>query len=241
MFWRKKQAAGSSATTGATPTAGVKPSATKVEAPLKPKAEKPKVKKLPGPRQIPGLVEKHIIAEYKMDPELVRILKAVVHTRSTEEGVFNIRVFDESEALAKKIQVKDYTSLDEHPDLIIYEGWFDERSKRVELEEKKKISSDTTIFTEAEIRQKIEALSEPSSSLFFYQARGSAHGGPLGTGAAVIELNPNYLKKKGKKYNIYTADVVDMQPVGKGEKLFDSNKPKDIAKWVKDAHHKRMY
>jgi hypothetical protein len=230
MFWRKKQVA------GATQTAGVKPSAAKVEAALKPKVEK-----LPGPRQIPGLVEKHIIAEYKMDPELVRILKAVVRTRSTEEEVFNIRVFDESEALAKNIQVKDYISLDEHPDLIIYEGWFDEKSKRVELEEKKKVSSDTTIFTEAEIQQRIEALGEPDSSVFFYQAQGSAHGGPLGMGAAVVELNPNYLEKKGGKYNIYTADVVDMQPVGKGQKLFDSNKPKDIARWIKESHHKRMY
>ena len=236
MFWRKKQVVGSPATTGATATAGVKPSAIKVEAPLKPKVEK-----LPGPRQIPGLVEKHIIAEYKMDPELVRILKAVVRASSTEEAVFNIRVFDESEALAKKVQVTDYTSLDEHPDLIIYGGWFDEKSKRVELEEKKKVSSDTTIFTEAEIQQRIEALSKPGSSIFFYMARGPAHGGPLGMGAAVVELNPSYLEKKGEKYNIYTADVVDMQPVGKGQKLFDSNKPKDIARWVMNAHHKRMY
>ena len=236
MFWRRKQVAGSPATTGATATAGVKPSATKVEATLKPKVEK-----LPGPRQIPGLVEKHLIAEYKMDADLARILKAVVRASSTKEGVFNIRVFDESEALAKKIQVKDYTSVDEHPDLTIYEGWFDEKSRRVKLEEKKKISSDTTIFTEAEIQQRIEALSEPGSSAFFYMARGSTHGGPLGMGAAVVELNPNYPGKKGKKYNIYTADVVDMQPVGKGQKLFDSNKPKDIAHWIKEAHHKRMY
>jgi len=200
-----------------------------------------KVEKMPEPKQIPGLVEKHIIAEYKMDPDLTRILKAVVRASSTEEGVFNIRVFDESETLAKKIQVKDYTSLDNHPDLIIYEGWFDEKSKRVELEEKKKVSSDTTIFTEAEIQQRIEALSEPGSSVFFYIARGIAHGGPLGMGAAVVELNPSYPQKKGKKYNIYTADVVDMQPVGKGQKMFDSDKAKDITRWVKGAHHKRIY
>jgi len=240
MFWRKKQAAGSSATTGATATAEVKPSATKVEASLKPKAEKPKVEKLPEPRQIPGLVEKHLIAEYKMDPDLARILKGVIRASSTGEGVFNIRVFDESEALAKKIRVKDYTSLDQHPDLTIYEGWFDEKSRRVKLEERKKVSSDTPIFTEAVIQQRMEGLSEPGSSVFFYTARGSAHGGPLGMGAAVVELNPNY-PKKGKKYNIYTADVVDMQPVGKGQKLWDSNKSKDIARWIKEAHHKRMY
>jgi hypothetical protein len=236
MFWKKKQVAGPSVNAGAAATAEIKPPAKEIKV-----LPKPKVEKLSGPRPIPGLVEKHIIAEYKMAPELAHILKAVVRTSPTEEGVFNIRVFDESEALAKKIQVKNYTSLDEHPDLIIYEGRFDERSKRVELEEKKKISSDTTIFTEAEILQKIEALKEPGSSVFFYMARGGAHGGPLGMGAGVVELNPGYAEKKGRKYNIYTVDVVDMQPVGKGQKLFDSNAPRDIARWIKDAHHKRMY
>ena len=54
-------------------------------------------------------------------------------------------------------------------------------------------------------------------------------------GSAVIELNPNYPGTKQKKYNVYPTDVIDMQPVGKGQKLFDSDKTKDIARWVKEA------
>ncbi len=223
-------------------SAEVKPSATKVETSSQPKTENPKAEKLGGPKQMPILVEKYLTAEHKIDPDLAKLLKTVTRGSSTEATGLNIRIFDDSEAIAKKIQVKNYISLDEHPDLIIYEGWFDEKSKRVKLEEKKRISSDTTIFTEDEIRQKIEALSEPGSTVFFYMARGATHGGPLGMGATVIELNPSYNKeKKAKKYNVYTADVVDMQPVGKGQKLWDSDKPKDIAHWAKEAHHKRMY
>ncbi|MEI9478565.1 MAG: hypothetical protein WCO26_18630, partial [Deltaproteobacteria bacterium] len=139
------------------------------------------------------------------------------------------------------LQVKDYTSLYECPDLIIYEGWFDEGAKQVKLEEKKKVNWDTPIFTQAEIQQKIEALKEPGNTVFFYTARGGRHGGPLGMGAAVIELNPNYPGKKQRKYIAYTADVIDMQPVGKGDKIFDSDKPKDIAHWIKGAHNKREY
>jgi hypothetical protein len=196
--------------------------------------------KLSGPKEIPGPVQNYLVAERKIDPDLVKLLKAVERKSTTGAG-FNIRVFDDSEAIAKKVQVKDYTSLDECPDLIIYEGWFDEGAKQVKLEEKKKVNWDTPIFTQAEIQQKIEALSEPGSTVFFYTARGGKHGGPLGMGAAVIELNPNYPGKKQKKYIVYTADVIDMQPVGKGQKLFDSDKPKNIARWIKDAHHKRMY
>jgi hypothetical protein len=202
--------------------------------------EEEKKEKLSGPKEIPGPVRNYLAAERKMDPDLVKLLKAV-ERKSTTGATFNIRVFDDSEAIARKVQVKDYTSLDECPDLIIYEGWFDEGAKQVKLEEKKKVNWDTPIFTQAEIQQKIEAISEPGNTVFFYSARGGKHGGPLGMGAAVIELNPNYPGKKQKKYIVYTADVIDMQPVGKGNKLFDSDKPKDIARWVKETHHKRMY
>jgi hypothetical protein len=197
--------------------------------------------KLSGPREIPGPVQVYLATERKMDPDLVKLLKAVTRKSETGEAPLNIRVFDDSEAQASQVQVKDYTSLDEHPDLIIYEGSFDEKSKQVKLEEKKKVTWDTPIFTQAEIQQKIEALREPGELVFFYMASGSAHGGPLGMGAGVVELNPNYPGKKQKKYIIYVADVIDMKPVGKGQKLFDADKPKNIAGWVKNGHRKRMY
>jgi hypothetical protein len=196
--------------------------------------------KLTGPREIPASVQNYLVAESKLDSDLVKLLK-VVERKSATGATLNIRVFDNSEAIAKKVQVKDYTSLDECPDLIIYEGWFDEGAKQVKLEEKKKVNLDTPIFTQAEIQQKIEALSEPGSTVFFYMARGVKSGGPLGMGAAVVELNPNYPGKKQKKYIVYTADVLDMQPVGQGDKVFEIDKPKNIAGWVKEAHHKRMY
>lgn len=199
------------------------------------------VSKLPGPGDIPELVKRYLIAERKMDPDLARILKAVVRASSTEKGVFNIRIFDQAEAAVKKIAVENYTSLDEHPILIIYEGWFDEGSKRVKLEEKKKATYDVPLFTESEIREKIEALREPGSRVFFYQATGAASGGPLGRGAAVVELNPNYPGARQKKYIIYTADVDGMEPVGKGQKLWDSNEPEKIAGWISQAHHRRQY
>jgi len=203
--------------------------------------EEAKKEKLPGPKEVPGPVQNHLAAERKMDSEWLRFLKAVVRNSPKGERTFDMRIFDPAEAEAKKVQVKDYTSLDEYPDLIVYEGWFDEVSKKVELEEKKEVISDVPILTEGEIQQKIEGLSEPGSTVFFYMAKGPKRGGPLAMGAAVIELNPSYPGKKQKKYIVYTNDVIDMQPIGKGDKLFDSDKPKDIARWIKGAHHKRLY
>jgi len=56
-----------------------------------------------------------------------------------------------------------------------------------------------------------------------------------------VELNPNYPGRKAEKYIVCTTNVVGIEPVGKRQKLLDSDKPKEIAKWIKDAHHKRSY
>ena len=110
MFWKRKPAAGE---------------------PSKPKSEK-----LPGPKSIPELVGRHLITELKQDPDWVWNLKGVVRPRSEGKDAFDFRVFDETRVAAKEVKVKDYTSLDEHPDLVIYQGWFDKKSGTVQIEEK---------------------------------------------------------------------------------------------------------
>lgn len=200
-----------------------------------------KAEKLSGPKQLTAILEKQLTTEYKIDADLVKVLMVLVRKRENTEKAFYCRIYDPSEAEGKGLKIKDYTSLDTYPDLIFYEGWFDESAKQVELKEKRKLVTDVPLFTVDEIQQKIEALNEPGSTVFFYQARGPAYGGPLGRGAAVIEINPKYGDKKVKKYIISTANVVGTEPTGTKQKLMDSDKPKEIAKWVKDAHHKRMY
>ncbi|MBI2853553.1 MAG: hypothetical protein HYX87_01355 [Chloroflexi bacterium] len=194
-----------------------------------------------GPGEIPAPVQHYLISEKKMDAELVPLLRSVVGTDG--EAGRRMRIFDQADALARQIDIKDYSSLDQHPELVLYEGWFDDRSnsKDVKLEQKRETVYNVPIFSESEIRQKIEALDKQNNKVSFYMAAGSRHGGPLGMGAAVIELNPEYPGKKQKKYNIYLADVVDMCPVGNGDKLFNSDKPKEIPSWVKNGHRKRQY
>lgn len=207
----------------------------------KQEATKENVEKLLKPKSVTGLVSDHLIVQYKLEPDLIKNLKFVVRKSPNSEKAFDCRIFDPLDAESRNVEVKGYTSLDEQADLILYEGWFDEQSKRVELAEKKKWIYDGPFFTQEEIQQKIEKLSEPGSTVFFYQARGPAIGGPLGRGAAIAELNPNYPGKKEKKYILYTANVIGMEPVAEKNKLFDSDKPKDLAKWIKEAHTKRLY
>jgi len=204
------------------------------------KSEK-KGEKLEGPKEVPPPFQKYLVREKKLAPELAKLLRAVQRKRTSDGGRYDFRIFDEADAKARKMEVTDYASLDGCPDLILYEGWCDEGANQIMLEEKKKVNWDTQIFSQAEIQRQIEALREPGSRVFFYTNRGGKHGGPLGMGAVVVELNPGYPGRNEKKYNIFTADVIDMQPVDQGQKFFGSNNPKRIASWVKSLHDKRAF
>jgi hypothetical protein len=192
-----------------------------------------------GPRIPPVIVQQDLITAKKMDPDFAPLLKAV--TRKNGAAGSYIRLYDESDATARKIVVKNYSSLDEYPELVIYEGLFDEGAKKVELAEKNSFNWNANIYSEADVLKKIEELTQPGSSVFFFQARGPTLGGPLGKGASLVEINASYPGKGQHKYNIYSVDIIDLKPANKGEKLWGSDKPKEIAKWVIQGHHKRLY
>lgn len=215
MFWKKKT--GETVSSTATPTTAT-------------------AERLPEPKKIPEMVGRHLIDKLKMDVVWVWNLKAVVRNRAEGKPGFDIRVYDEREMADKKVKVKDYTSLDERPDLMLYEGWFDRQTKQIAL--KDLATQAYTILNEAEILQKIEGLEKPGSTVFFYLAQGSASGGPLRRGAGIVELNPDYPGENQKKYNIYLANVKATQPVDKGQKAFEADEAKDAAKWIKNNHSK---
>ena len=99
--------------------------------------KKEKGEKLPEPKDIPELVGRYVAGNLHRNPDWVWHLKAVVH-RKADNGkhAFDVRVFDPDQAVAESVTVKDYTSLDEHPELILYQGWFDKNTNQVQLEER---------------------------------------------------------------------------------------------------------
>jgi len=95
---------------------------------------KAKEEKLPKPKDIPEPVGRYLVVNLGKNPDWVWQLKGVVR-RQTEKHRYDVRVFDEIQARAKKVSVKDYTSLDEYPELILFEGWYDKRSNMAEMQE----------------------------------------------------------------------------------------------------------
>ena len=103
-----------------------------VEEPTKPEAEK-----LPGPKDISQLIGGPVVTTLKPNPDWFWKLKQVTHPRLDSKDAFDFRIFDPAQAKAKKIDIKNYNSLDEYPDLIFCQGWVDKRDNKVHIEEEK--------------------------------------------------------------------------------------------------------
>ena len=89
--------------------------------------------KLPGPKKIPDPVASYMVTKMKKDPNWAWKLKGVVRPTGKEKA-FYCRVFDETQTAKAGVEVKDWTSLDEHPELILWEGYFDKETNTVRPE-----------------------------------------------------------------------------------------------------------
>ena len=89
--------------------------------------------KLPGPKTIHHLPGRYMVVEENKDPDWVWNLKQVVRPAG-EKKEFYCRIFSEGQATQAGVRVKDWTTLDEHPDLILWEGYYDEKTNSVRRE-----------------------------------------------------------------------------------------------------------
>jgi hypothetical protein len=198
-----------------------------------------KAKKLASPREIPEWMIKYLAEGNKINADIVPFLKIVVKAQDKEPNKVDVRIFDPNDAEARGMVIRDYSTLTDNPAMIIGEGWMDEKAKKVEIAVSSHFEN-PRIYSEAEILSQIESLQTPGSSVFFFMAAGPSAGGPLGRGATVIQLNDNKDPKKKKKYLVSTVNIIDGKPFGDIKPFYDSDKAKEVAKWVSEGHKKRF-
>ena len=92
--------------------------------------------KLTKPHNLPQAVGREILHLGK-DPVWVWHLKSVVCPNHKKKDRYNVRVFDETQASANGVSVENYNSLNRHPELILFEGWYDRRSWKAHIKEKR--------------------------------------------------------------------------------------------------------
>ena len=93
--------------------------------------------KLPGPKGVPDSVGQALVVQFKEDPNWAWSLKAVMKPQANKD-LFDIRVYSDPMVSKVKLPVKDYTSLDSNPELILYDGVYDKKNKKVKLQNKYK-------------------------------------------------------------------------------------------------------
>ena len=70
----------------------------------------------------------------KLDPDWVWNLKCVMRPKADVKRVFEIKVFNPATAAGKGVSVSSFSTLDQHPDLILFHGWLNKDTGHVEME-----------------------------------------------------------------------------------------------------------
>lgn len=90
--------------------------------------------KLPKSRELPAQIGMYLVVHDKLDPDWVWALRCVLRQRPERRRYFDFRVFDPAAARAANVQVMDYTSLDAHPELVLFKGRYDKDIRDPELD-----------------------------------------------------------------------------------------------------------
>ncbi|MFC1857117.1 hypothetical protein ACFL9U_03710 [Thermodesulfobacteriota bacterium] len=78
------------------------------------------------------------ITQLRENPDLIWKLKWVVRHKPNEKNLLDFRIFSPSDTMSKNIDVTDYSCLDGHPDIVLFDGLFDKNSGMVQIRKTKK-------------------------------------------------------------------------------------------------------
>ncbi|RJQ51298.1 MAG: hypothetical protein C4530_20225 [Desulfobacteraceae bacterium] len=94
------------------------------------------VEKLPRPKDLPEAIGMHMVVNLKKNPDWVWTLKAVMMDKPDSSETKDIRIYDPAKTAAARASIKNYRSFDTNPQLILYEGWFNKKSRKFEISER---------------------------------------------------------------------------------------------------------
>jgi len=93
-----------------------------------------KIQRLSRPSDLPQEVGRYLVVDQGFDPDWVWSLKCVRKPKENAKTVFDVRIFSPGTLAQQGVKVRDYTSLDNHMELVIFAGWYDKETRNVQLE-----------------------------------------------------------------------------------------------------------
>jgi hypothetical protein len=84
-------------------------------------------------KDLPTVVGRDLVVLKKLDPDWVWSLRCVEKSVEGSKDKRIFRVFSPNNAIDSGLKIGNYNSLENHPELIIFSGWYNRRSGRVEF------------------------------------------------------------------------------------------------------------
>jgi hypothetical protein len=75
------------------------------------------------------------VIKLKKDPNWVWSLRCALRDRQGFKNVFDFRIFDNFKTAEARVNIRNYNSFQEHPEFILYEGWFDKKTGQIVLQD----------------------------------------------------------------------------------------------------------
>jgi hypothetical protein len=85
------------------------------------------------PKDVPDIVGRKLTIHLGKGPDWIWNLKAVARSRPDMHDVYDIRIFNAADAALKHATIRNFYSLNTHPELIIFEGTYDKKENKVEI------------------------------------------------------------------------------------------------------------
>lgn len=93
-----------------------------------------KIQRLEKPKDLPPEIGRHMVVDLGLDPDWVWSLKCVRKPRENAKYAFDIRIYSPATAAQHRAKIRDYSSLDNQMDLVLYAGWYDKKTLSIQLE-----------------------------------------------------------------------------------------------------------
>jgi hypothetical protein len=94
----------------------------------------PKIK-MSGPKELPDALGIYLVTHEKRDPDWTWSLRCMLRRQPDKQSSYDFRVFNPIQEGIETIYIKDFSSLDHHPEFILFQGSYDKRTCKVELKE----------------------------------------------------------------------------------------------------------
>lgn len=92
-----------------------------------------KIPRSARPKALPEAVGRKMVVAMKLDPDMVWALKYVSRPKEGNGNIREFRVFDPVNSLNAGLSVKEWSSLDDRPDLILYSGYYDTGAVSIDI------------------------------------------------------------------------------------------------------------